>query len=48
MGRTKRHKSDLRIENIIGHAARVTVEYHQESESKGRFCLAASEEEDVE
>ncbi|KAI9933286.1 hypothetical protein ASPWEDRAFT_114988 [Aspergillus wentii DTO 134E9] len=49
LGRSKRDKGDLKIENILGHLARLTVEYDKPGEPKGRFFLAASkEEEDVE
>ncbi|GAB1212966.1 hypothetical protein ATERTT37_002115 [Aspergillus terreus] len=49
LGRTKRDKGDLKIENLLGHLARLTVEYEQPGQPPGRFFLAASkEEEDVE
>ncbi|KAL2863339.1 putative plasma membrane H(+)ATPase [Aspergillus lucknowensis] len=49
LGRSKRDKGDLKIENILGHLSRLTVEYDQPGQPKGRFFLATSkEEEDVE
>ncbi|KAJ5280276.1 ATPase P-type K/Mg/Cd/Cu/Zn/Na/Ca/Na/H-transporter [Penicillium angulare] len=49
LGRQKRSKGDIKIENILGHLARLTVEYEEEGKPPGRYHLAASrEEEDVE
>ncbi|RAL09145.1 putative plasma membrane H(+)ATPase [Aspergillus homomorphus CBS 101889] len=49
LGRAKRDKSDLKIENLLGHLARLTVEYEEPGKPRGRFSLAASkEEEDME
>ncbi|OQE19447.1 hypothetical protein PENSTE_c015G04859 [Penicillium steckii] len=49
LGRAKRSKGEIKIENLLGHLARLTVEYDEPGKPKGRFFLAASkEEEDVE
>ncbi|KAJ5573800.1 plasma membrane ATPase 2 [Penicillium hispanicum] len=49
LGRQKRSKGDIKIESVLGHLARLTVEYDEPGKPKGRFFLAASkEEEDVE
>ncbi|KAI9369886.1 E1-E2 ATPase-domain-containing protein [Aspergillus egyptiacus] len=46
LGRAKRDKGDVKIENLLGHLARLTVEYDQPGQPKGRFFLAASKEEE--
>ncbi|PYH78526.1 putative plasma membrane H(+)ATPase [Aspergillus uvarum CBS 121591] len=46
LGRAKRDKGDLKIENLLGHLARLTVEYEEPGKPKGRFSLAASKEEE--
>jgi H+-transporting ATPase len=49
LGRAKRSKGDIKIENVLGHLARLTVEYEEPGKPKGRFFLSTSkEEEDVE
>ena len=49
LGRAKRTKGDIKIENLLGHLARLTVEYEEPGKPKGRYFLSASrEEEDVE
>lgn len=50
LGRSKRSKGDIRMENILGHLARLTVEYEKEGQPSGRFFLASNsaEEEAVE
>jgi H+-transporting ATPase len=49
LGRVKRSKGDIKIENVLGHLARLTVEYEEPGKPKGRFFLSTSkEEEDVE
>ncbi|KAJ5995184.1 plasma membrane ATPase 2 [Penicillium waksmanii] len=49
LGRVKRSKGEIKIENLLGHLARLTVEYEEPGKPKGRYFLAASkEEEDVE
>lgn len=50
LGRSKRKKGDIQIENLLGHLSRLTVEYDPPDAGKaGRFFLAATkEEEDVE
>ncbi|KAL4886285.1 plasma membrane ATPase [Aspergillus karnatakaensis] len=49
LGRSKRDKGDLKIENLLGHLSRLTVEYEHQGVPRGRFFLATSkEEEDVE
>ncbi|GAQ43849.1 hypothetical protein AtubIFM56815_008247 [Aspergillus tubingensis] len=46
LGRHKRDKGDLKIENLLGHLARLTVEYEEPGKPKGRFFLATSKEEE--
>ncbi|KAJ5575616.1 ATPase P-type K/Mg/Cd/Cu/Zn/Na/Ca/Na/H-transporter [Penicillium sp. DV-2018c] len=46
LGRFKRDKGEVRIENLLAHLTRVTVEYEEGGVSKGRFSLAASKEEE--
>ncbi|PKY03904.1 plasma membrane ATPase [Aspergillus campestris IBT 28561] len=46
LGRAKRDKGDLKIENLLGHLARLTLEYEEPGKPKGRFFLAASKEEE--
>ncbi|KAJ5176816.1 Plasma membrane H(+)ATPase [Penicillium canariense] len=49
LGRAKRSKGEIKIENLLGHLARLTVEYEEPGRATGRYFLAASkEEEDVE
>jgi H+-transporting ATPase len=49
LGRVKRTKGEIKMENLLGHLARLTVEYDEPGKPKGRYFLAASkEEEDVE
>lgn len=49
LGRAKRDKGDVKIENLLGHLSRLTIEYDQPGKPVGRFFLAATkEEEDVE
>lgn len=49
LGRAKRSKGDIKIESVLGHLARLTIEYEEPDKPKGRFFLSASkEEEDVE
>ncbi|KAJ5378961.1 Plasma membrane H(+)ATPase [Penicillium cosmopolitanum] len=49
LGRVKRSKGEIKIENLLGHLSRLTVEYDEPGKPKGRYFLAASkEEEDVE
>ncbi|CAL5871318.1 uncharacterized protein PFLUO_LOCUS5568 [Penicillium psychrofluorescens] len=49
LGRVRHSKGDIKIENLLGHLSRLTVEYEEPGKPKGRFFLAASkEEEDVE
>ncbi|KAF3396299.1 hypothetical protein F1880_006991 [Penicillium rolfsii] len=49
LGRAKRSKGDIKMENVLGHLARLTVEYEEPGKPKGRFFLTTSkEEEDVE
>lgn len=46
LGRKKRSKGDIQIENLLAHLARVTLEHEKEGEPKGRFYLAANKEEE--
>lgn len=45
LGRQKRNKGDIKIENLLGHLARLTIEY-EEAGKVGRYRLAASKEEE--
>ncbi|KAE8370678.1 E1-E2 ATPase-domain-containing protein [Aspergillus caelatus] len=49
LGRKKRSRGEIQVENILSHLAQVTVQYVHEAETgSGRFYLASSkEEEDV-
>ncbi|KAL4807485.1 E1-E2 ATPase-domain-containing protein [Aspergillus unguis] len=47
LGRKKRSRGEIQVENILSHLAQVTVQYVQESETgSGRFFLASSKEEE--
>ncbi|KAH1330718.1 hypothetical protein KXX47_005503, partial [Aspergillus fumigatus] len=46
LGRAKRDKGDIKIQNLLGHLARLTVEYDQPGQPKGRFFLTSSKEEE--
>lgn len=46
LGRAKRSKGDIKIENLLGHLARLTVEYEEPGKPMGRYSLAASKEEE--
>lgn len=47
LGRKKRSRGEIQVENILSHLAQVTVQYVQESEAgSGRFFLASSKEEE--
>ncbi|ODM20005.1 hypothetical protein SI65_04991 [Aspergillus cristatus] len=46
MGRHKRDKGDLWIENLLAHLSHLTIEYDREGEPKGRYYLAATKEEE--
>jgi H+-transporting ATPase len=46
LGRAKRDKGDLKIENLLGHLSRLTVEYDQPGQPRGKFFLATSKEEE--
>ncbi|KAL2787144.1 E1-E2 ATPase-domain-containing protein [Aspergillus keveii] len=46
LGRSKRDKGDLKIENLLGHLSRLTVEYDQPGQPRGKFFLATSKEEE--
>ncbi|KAL2001297.1 hypothetical protein VTN02DRAFT_1939 [Thermoascus thermophilus] len=45
LGRAKRSKGDVQIENLLGHLSRLTLEHEKEGEPKGRFYLSAAREE---
>jgi H+-transporting ATPase len=46
LGRVQRDKGEIKIENFLAHIFRLTVEYEEDGQPKGRFCLAASKEEE--
>ncbi|KAL4788491.1 E1-E2 ATPase-domain-containing protein [Aspergillus varians] len=46
LGRKKRDKGELKIESLLGHLSRLTIEYDQPGKPVGRFFLAASKEEE--
>ncbi|KAJ5134471.1 Plasma membrane ATPase [Penicillium atrosanguineum] len=46
LGRAKRSKGEIKIESLLGHLARLTVEYEQPGKPNGKFFLAASKEEE--
>ncbi|CAG8315268.1 unnamed protein product [Penicillium salamii] len=48
LGRVQRDKGEIKIENFLANLSRLTVEYEESGEPKGRFCLAASKEEEAE
>lgn len=46
LGRAKRKKGDVQIENLLGHLSRLNVEYEKPGEEKGRFYISTSKEEE--
>ncbi|KAJ5182944.1 hypothetical protein N7492_000560 [Penicillium capsulatum] len=46
LGRAKRSKGDIKIESLLGHLSRLTVEYEEPGKPIGRYSLAASKEEE--
>ncbi|KAJ5362795.1 Plasma membrane H(+)ATPase [Penicillium brevicompactum] len=46
LGRVQRDKGEIKIENLLAHLSRLTVEYEENGKPTGRFCLAASKEEE--
>ncbi|CAG8015772.1 unnamed protein product [Penicillium olsonii] len=46
LGRVQRDKGEIKMENFLAHLSRLTIEYEEHGEQKGRFCLAASKEEE--
>jgi H+-transporting ATPase len=46
LGRAQRDKGEVKIENLLAHLCRLSLEYEEGGESKGRFCLTASKEEE--
>lgn len=46
LGRSKRSKGDIQIENILGHLARLTVEYEKEGQTVGRLAIATNKAEE--
>ncbi|KAJ5981417.1 hypothetical protein N7522_013838 [Penicillium canescens] len=45
LGRAQRDKGEMKIENMLAHLSRLTLEYEEAGKPKGRFCLTASKEE---
>lgn len=48
LGRSKRDKGDIWIQNLLSQLSRVSIEHEKEGEAKGRFYLRASKEEEDE
>lgn len=46
LGRSKRNKGDIQIENILGHLARLSVEYEKEGKTIGRLAIATNQAEE--
>ncbi|KAJ5665255.1 plasma-membrane proton-e [Penicillium maclennaniae] len=46
LGRAKRSKGEIKMESLLGHLSRLTVEYEQPGKPNGKFFLAASKEEE--
>jgi H+-transporting ATPase len=46
LGRVQRDKGEIKIENLLAHLSRLTLEYEEGGEPKGRFALTASKEEE--
>lgn len=47
LGRKKRSRGEIQVENILSHLAQVTIQHVQESETgSGRFFLASKKEEE--
>lgn len=46
LGRTKRKKGEIQIENVLSHLSRLNIEYERPGEPKGRFFLSATKEEE--
>jgi H+-transporting ATPase len=46
LGRVQRDKGEIKIENLLAHLSRLTLEYEESGVPKGRFCLASSKEEE--
>ena len=46
LGRAKRSKGEIKMESLLGHLARLTVEYEEPGKPNGKFFLAASKEEE--
>lgn len=46
LGRVQRDRGEVRIENMLAHFSRLTVEYEEGGAPKGRFSLATSKEEE--
>ncbi|KAJ5647271.1 hypothetical protein N7490_003643 [Penicillium lividum] len=46
LGRQTRSKGEIKIENLLGHLSRLTIEYEEPGKPPGRFYLASSKEEE--
>lgn len=46
LGRAKRSKGEIKMESLLGHLSRLTVEYEEPGKPNGKFFLAASKEEE--
>lgn len=48
LGRSKRDKGDVWIQNLLGQLSRISIEHEKEGEPRGRFYLATNKEEEEE
>ncbi|KAJ5649719.1 ATPase P-type K/Mg/Cd/Cu/Zn/Na/Ca/Na/H-transporter [Penicillium longicatenatum] len=46
LGRQKRSKGEIKMENLLGHLARLNIEYEEPGKPPGRYHLATSKEEE--
>ncbi|GAD96856.1 plasma membrane H(+)ATPase, putative [Paecilomyces variotii No. 5] len=46
LGRAKRSKGDIKVENLLAHLARLTLEHEKEGEPKGRYYITTAKEEE--
>jgi hypothetical protein len=48
LGRQKRSKGDIKMENLLAHLSRLTLEHEKEGEPKGRYYITSAKEEEEE
>ncbi|OJJ48502.1 hypothetical protein ASPZODRAFT_62164 [Penicilliopsis zonata CBS 506.65] len=46
LGRAKRSKGEIKIENLLAHLSRLSLEYEKQGEPKGRYYLTTTKEEE--